>query len=119
MTNDKLYFLNSDKKAFTRYDLGKFLEFSNGGFDPLTSTFLDEIADLKLGGYYTVKGEDKKPDLLAYNIFGDIQYWWVLMAYNGFNSVNDIKNGEQVKFPSVSALEDFYFSLKTRERISS
>lgn len=111
----KFFFINLDKISKERFDLGRFMEFNIDNYDPLTSNFLFQIKNLPLGGVYTVQGEDGRPDLLSYSVYGDTQYWWILMAYNGFNSVDQIHNGEQIKFPKVAELEDLYFTLKINQ----
>lgn len=117
--NDREYFLNTNKKTDKRYDMSKFMEFNNGCYDVLTSSMLDGIADMELGGYYTVEGEDGMPWLLSHKIYKDTQYWWILMTYNGFSGIEDIVNGSVIKYPSINAIQDFYFTLKTRERTST
>ena len=104
------------KQSPERYDLGKFIEFSDG-FDPLTCAFFEEIDTLSVGGQYTVQGEDARPDLLSFRIYGDVQYWWILMLFNGIKDINDdLKTGVEIRYPSISSIEDFYFSLKLRQK---
>lgn len=118
MANDREFFINSDVPTFKRYDLAKFLEYGDDSFDPLTSSMLDRIDNLALGGYYTVQGEDGMPWMLSERLYGDSQYWWIIMLYNGFAGIEDIVNGEDIKYPSINAIQDEYFTLKTRERMS-
>ncbi len=113
-----LFHINLEKSSPERYDLSKFLDFSNDCYDPLTSAFLLEVGSLKVGGIYTVKGEDGRPDWLSHSIYGDTQYWWILMLYNSFTEIGDIRNGTEVKFPSISEIENFYFSLNLSQKTS-
>jgi len=118
MASNKEFFINSDIKTEKRYDLAKFLEQTSDSFDPLTSSLLDRIDKLELGGYYTVRGEDGMPWILSERLYGDDQYWWIIMLYNGFSGIESITNGQNVKYPSINAIQDEYFTLKTRERTS-
>ena len=118
MANDKEFFINTAVKTEKRYDLAKFLEQGDDSFDPLTSSLLDRIDKLELGGFYTVQGEDGMPWLLSERLYGDDQYWWVIMLYNGFSGIGQITNGENIKYPSINSIQDEYFTLKTRERTS-
>ena len=118
MAHDREFFINSDKETFKRYDLARFLEQGDDSLDPLTSSMLDNIDNLAIGGYYTIQGEDGMPWLISERLYGDSQYWWIIMLFNGFQGIEDIKNGEDIKYPSVNALQDFYFKLKSRERTS-
>lgn len=118
MANDREFFINTELSSFKRYDLAKFLELGDDSFDPLTSSMLDRVDKLAIGGYYTVQGEDGQPWLLSARIYGDTQYWWIIMIYNGYGSVEEIVNGTNIKYPSINAIQDEYFTLKTKERTS-
>lgn len=118
MSNDGSYFLNLDLLTTERYDQGKFMEFTDN-YDPLTSSFMNDLISLPQVGKYTVQGEDGKPDLLSYRIYGDTQYWWVLLIYNRKFEFSDIKTGDEIVYPSVDSLEDVYFSLKAKEAVAA
>ena len=109
-----LFFINLDVESPERYDLAKFLEYSDN-FDPLTSSFLKSLKDLKYEGTYIVQGEEYRPELLAHRIYGNVQYWWILMAYNAINSHEDLTTGLVLKYPNLEDLENLYFSLKSQE----
>jgi hypothetical protein len=111
----KEFFIDLQTNYKERFTLGKFMEFVGDNYDPLTSHVLNAISDLKAKGSLTIQGQDKRPDNLSYMIYGDNQYWWVLMVYNGWLSVDDIKNGGKVSYPDIGDLEDLYFSLKVQQ----
>lgn len=115
MTISKFFFIDLEKRTEERYDLGKFMKWEGDNFDPLTSNILFEIKNLPVGGRYTIRGEEGRPDLLSYNIYGDTQYWWILMLYNGFNDISEILSGNEMQFPLVQDLESYYFSLKANQ----
>lgn len=117
LEGSKEFFLNLDVDSDERYDLAKFMEYLNGdNYDPLTSHFFNEIQNLKQGGKYQIQGEDGRPDLLSYRIYGNTQYWWVILIYNGITEFNNFVTGTEMKFPQLQALEDFYFSLKIKQK---
>lgn len=63
---------------------------------------------------YTVKSNDlQRPDLISYNIFGRVNYWWIIMKINGIEDIwNDLYVGQTLLIPLEADLEDFV--LKTR-----
>lgn len=112
------HFVNLENEKGERYAMSKFFAYTDN-FDPLTSYFASEIAKLPVSGYYTIQGEDERPDLAAYRIYGDTQYWWVLLMYNKILEFNGIATGETLPYPSLTDIEDLYFSLKAKETAKS
>lgn len=107
------YFINLDVDSPVRFDLQKFLAFTDN-LDPLTSTFLTDIKKLPTAGYFVIGGEEFRPDSVSAKIYGNDQYWWIIMVYNDILDVNSLISGRSVKYPTLSDLEDVYFSLKSR-----
>ena len=110
-------FYISDLDSKDRYGLQKLLEYNDpGDFNTLSSVFLTELKDLPLQSYITSK--DERPDLLAYKIYGDTQFAWVLMIYNKCFDFTDgtFSAGNQVKYPALEDLEKIIFTLKARKR---
>ena len=93
MANDKLFFIDLDNTSPTRFELSKFMEFSDN-FDPITSNFFFRLKALPIGGRFVVQGEEGRPDLIAFNALGDVQFWWVILLYNDVLDVDDIVNGD-------------------------
>jgi hypothetical protein len=109
------FFINLDTiRGIDRYALSKFLEFSDN-FDPITSDFLQSLSALDLGGLYTIRGEDARPDVISDEIYGSTQYWWIIMFYNGVTRGDYLVNGMELKYPKIGDLEDLYFTLKSKE----
>lgn len=115
MSNDKQFYIDLDKVVVERFDMGRFMEFTDNS-DPLTSAFLDAIPDLPQGGSYEVTTEEGRPELLAFNIYGDTQYWWVLLAYNRKRDYRDFHTGDTIVFPTADAVENAYFTLLSQQR---
>ena len=112
------FFIDLESNATDRFDMSKFLEFTDN-FDPLNSAMMSDVSTLPQGGQYTVQGEDGRPDLVSYRIYGHSQYWWILLIYNTIIDYSAIKTGDVLKYPSIDSIEGFYFSLKTREVAAS
>lgn len=106
------FYINLDNGYETRFDMGKFLEFSNDNYDPLTSNIIENIQSIPQGGLFKVKSEEHRPDQISYRIYDDTQYWWVIMLYNGILDVNDITIGTILKYPDQDELDSYYFTLK-------
>jgi len=103
--------IESSGKVTDRFDLAKFLDYANSFHEPLSSHLLRELNKLPVHGTYRVVSEDNRPELLAYKIYGQVQLWWVVMHYNSIVSVQDIKNSQILKYPSLGDLEKLYYSL--------
>lgn len=45
---------------------------------------------------------------LAYQLYGDKNYWWILALYNGIiNPVTDLKPGDVLQLPSLTSINAF------------
>lgn len=97
-----------------RFDISKFVPWSEiGGMDYLRSWFLEQLGYIPPFGDYKVTTEESRIDLLSYKIYGDTQYWWILMYYNGLFDLNDLKTGFVLEFPAIEDIEDLYFRVKS------
>lgn len=54
-------------------------------------------------GYYKVINSDiGRPDLISIKLYGSIDFWWMLMKYNGVDDVwNELYPGQMLKVPDV------------------
>lgn len=109
------FFINLDLETQTRFELPKFFEWKVDNYDPLNSFIMDKLKTLTLGGSILISSQVGSPDLLSQDIYGSTQYWWALMAYNDILTVEDLKAGVEIKYPTLTALEDFYFSLQAQQ----
>jgi len=105
------FFIDTEGDYETRYQAGKFMEFSDNS-DPLTSYFFNELVSLPEAGIWYVQGNEGRPEILSFKIFGDTQYWWVLLLYNGIVFPWYLPSKTILSYPSLNALESLYFSLK-------
>lgn len=113
-----MFFLDLDKISQERYDMAKFLEYTDN-FDPLTSSFMTDLVNLPQNGSYEVRGEDQRPDLLSYKIYNNTQYWWVLMMYNRKFEFSEFKTGDIITYPSLEDVDNMFFSLKAKQTAST
>lgn len=110
-----MFYIDLEVESDDRYDLARLTKFESNVYDVTQSYFHQQIPNMLLGGYYVINGEEFRPDLLSYRIYGDTQYWWILMIYNNLLSNEDFISGMTIKYPLKSSLEDIYFSLKAKE----
>jgi hypothetical protein len=116
-----MFFINLATNFKTRYDPAKFLEFvilsyANPLYDVLGSYFWKQLKTLSVKGTYQVRGEDNRPDLISYRIYGNTQYWWIILLYNNLTSNEDIVGGMTLNYPALIDLETLYFQLNSLQR---
>jgi len=108
------FFINLDLETEKRFDMSKFLEFTDN-YDSLTSKFLLDLKKLKPIFTFVITHEEKKPDLISQLIYGDTQYWWIILYYNDITEIDELVSGKILQYPSLEDLEDLYFSLRSEE----
>lgn len=96
------------------FDIGKTMEFNEGFYDILTSTFAEKLSKLPVKGTYRVVTERFRPDLISYRIYGAEQFKIILLMYNGLNSHLDIVPGITLLYPSMRDIEAILFETKVR-----
>lgn len=107
-----VFFINLDKKFSKRFDMGKFIKFENDNFDPLTSNFFNKIRTLPQDSTFKITTEMGRPDQISRKIYGDEQYWWIILLYNNIFDVEQLVSGLELGYPDSDALDEFYFTLK-------
>lgn len=112
------YYINLNIESPERFDLSRFLEFSDN-YDPLTSSFLRNVKTLTSRGYYVVQTEEYRPELISYKIYENTQYWWILLIYNDLPLLSDMVPGLVLNFPSLEDVEDLYFTLKSQSSVNA
>ena len=48
--------------------------------------------------------EDKRPDIIAFNYYGDARLAWVILSANGYSDFMDFEKGATIRIPSIAAL---------------
>lgn len=112
-----MFFINDNLNTAKRYDMAKFLNCPTDSLTMLDSYFVKKLTELSYSGTITVTSQVHKPDLLSYDIYGETTYWWILMLYNGLKSPLELEAGLNIRFPSLSSLENIYFTLSTQQKI--
>ena len=66
--------------------------------------------------YFTLsRGYIQRPDLLSLKLYGDMQYWWILLKVNTIDDPwNDMTPEKVIVVPSLLDIEDFYLVVKAR-----
>jgi len=108
-------YLNTNHSTRVRWDRGRFMLWETDIYDTVRSYFLYKVGKLPATATYTVIEEDGRPELLAHNIYGTTQLWWLLMYYNGLIRPSDIVAGLKISYPSLRDLEDLYLSLPAKQ----
>ena len=110
-----MYYINIDRTTKNRYDLSKFLEWLEGGFDIFTSYFLERLYDIPKYGNVLVTKEEARMDLISYKVYGYVQMQFILMFYNNILDRNNLIIGDILSYPSITDLESLYFSLPNKQ----
>ncbi len=81
---------------------------------------LSDIQDFKIirpTTFYTIRYEDiQRPELLAYKLYGNQDYWWILMYVNEIHDVwNDITEGKIIKIPNIKDINEWYLNTKRKK----
>lgn len=97
-----------------QFDLGKLMEFKEGFYDILSSTFCEKLLKLPVAGTYRVTVERFRPDKISYILYGDEQYKMMLLMYNSLSSYLDIVPGLDLVYPSLHDMEAILFDEKVR-----
>ena len=48
--------------------------------------------------------EDKRPDIIAFNYYGDARLAWIILSANGFSDFMDFEKNTIIRVPSIAAL---------------
>lgn len=113
-----MFHIDLDTQTSDKYDMAKFLDFGEDCvFNCLNSYFLYRIPKLPLAGYYVVRKEIGRPDMLSYNLYGDTQYWWILMWYNNMLKPQDLTSGITIKYPTLSNIEQLYMDATLQQKV--
>ena len=110
------YFYNN-KLDIERFSYENFVEWQEDTFDIYNSSILNEIPALVEVGKYDVQHNEGRIDLISYEIFGDVKFWWMLLEYNGIIDQSEIKTGDVIRYFSLNALETLLHRLVVKENV--
>lgn len=112
-----MHFYDVEGDYKKQYDMGKFLPFVTGFSDVLQSYFFENLRSIPAQGKWQIQNGAGDPQLISYEIYGDTQYWWLLMAFNDVVSLDELTVGRVLVYPSLSEMTSLFFDLKARERL--
>lgn len=100
-------FLISTNASDERFSPEKFMEFKGDSYDMLCSPFLDGLRQLPVWRYYKVDEGARDIDLIAYQVYGNLFYGWLIQFYN--DTIEEtFKDGTILNLFSEEDLEELY-----------
>jgi len=114
-----MYYLNNDIITTEKFDMIKFMELGEDMVvDSLSSYVLYQIPYLPIYGNITIDSTTEgRPEYLSYLLYGDTQYWWILMWYNHLLSPTELTVGLKINYPGVGAIEQLYMNTAVKEKL--
>lgn len=112
-----MYYINSEVKPVQRYDLQRFIENIDGSYELINSYLISAVRDLVSVGIFTIRACPFRPDMISYEIYGDTQYWPLLMEYNNILELTELKIGIQLNYFSLDELEEIYLTLMSKQQL--
>lgn len=75
------------------------------GIDPLLDKIIPKLMTIPSYTNHSVTMDERgAPDLISLREYGNEDYWWHLMAYNGVCRFRDIVEGITLKIPDLGAI---------------
>ncbi len=91
--------------ATTKFSRSASIAVDQYGIDPLMDNVLNQLYRITAYSMYKVKIEERcAPDLISYNVYGTVDFWWHIMGYNGIAFYKDFVEGLVIKIPDKGAL---------------
>lgn len=107
-----------ENKSDNQLSICNLIDYNTDCYDIFNSEFLIKLKDLPEIGRYEIKTEDSRPDLLSFNIYGDLSYWRYILWYNDINFSTDVKKGLIIKLFSPSDLSALIYNLKQMKKFN-
>jgi len=104
----EVFYYNYDIESEARYSPEKFYEVEADFFDVFNSDFIVNVSTIEEAGQYLITFDEQRIDLISYNIYGSVQYWWLLLEYNEIVDQYDLVSGKEIKFFSLQDLDTKY-----------
>jgi hypothetical protein len=81
--------------------------------DLMNNKFKDFKFIRQFSTYTTTIGDIQRPDLISYNVYGRVNYWWIIMKVNSIEDIwNDITSGMVLQIPNIRDIEDYVLKSK-------
>lgn len=67
--------------------------------------------------YFTITDKYlNRPDLISLDVYGKVDFWWVIMKLNGIDDMyNDFTLGDVIQIPAIADVEEFF--IETRRKV--
>lgn len=111
-----MFYINPESLALLKFDPDKAIEFNHDFYDIVTSYFHLQLYQLEPAGSHVITYDAYRPDLICYRIYKSVQYKMLLMEYNKIFEIKKLKSGLTLRYPSLSAMENVYLTLKSLDR---
>ena len=100
-----------------KFDISKFMEYTEGVYDVLNSPFLNQLKQLPTVSYYEVNEGSREIDLIASEVYGDFSYAYLIQYYNG-DVRETFPEGTKLNLFSPSDLEELYHDISTKSNLT-
>ena len=101
-----------------KFDIAKFLNFSEGVFDVIDSPFLAQIQQLPPVDYYNVDERYREIDMISQDYYGDQFYSYLIQFYNG-DFRDTFPEGTILKMFSLEDLNEIYYALSLQSNLDA
>ena len=89
----------------------------NACYDMFDNTFINSFMKLKsIGNYVITSNDEKRPDLISYNIYNTVKYWWLLILYNEILDSDELKKDKQLKYFDINDLNKLIMDLSIKQK---
>lgn len=86
------------------------------GIDALRDRALPLILAIPTYKNFEIKQHYRgRPDLIANDTYGNVNLWWVIMAYNGICSFREIVEGNGLKIPTSTLVSRILSDVASRQ----
>lgn len=105
-----------DENIGDLWSYGKYFPSLDGVLLDLVSQnlFWDSLKKIKPVGEVLIT-DDFRIDLVCMSVFGSLEYWWIILLYNGL-LIEDLVNGVRLLIPDPSAVNYLLADIKIKAR---
>ena len=91
--------------ASSRYKKSTVIQYGNNQILTFT-TYQRKKQSISSSDKFTIvtPGEEYRPDLTSYRTYGIVDYWWLIMEFNGIYDIYDYKSGLNIRIPNANNL---------------
>ena len=83
--------------------------------DLLYNTLSSFETNYQQGRYRTTVHDEGRPDLVSYEAYGTVSFWWIICLVNQIDDpLTDLVEGMVLKIPSMLDIRNFYRKFKVR-----